>query len=439
MAVNFATNKLLLTKQLVSASGNTLLVNGVEILSVISGNLIQTGIQLGASISSLSGFVGNVSGGLQAQIIANLNTDTIISGILTTGLTNTGVLLGASINSLSGFVGNVSGGLQAQINTKASIVTTDLISGNLIQTGVQLGASIASLSGFLGNVSGGLQAQINTKASIVTTDLISGNSITRMNSIGTSLSGNLFTTGSNLYVLTTGLSGYLIGLIGASSAGVSSINGASGVMTIAGAPLSNVTVTTVGQNIIISGNTGDYAFFAQKTDVTQTGIQLINRDFLISGILTTGLTNTGVLLGASITALSGFVGAVSGGLQSQIASVLAAANSIGATISGNLTATGVALISLINSLSGSNDNKFVTTGSILSYTTGVATGVDFGYYNFQNYTFATIPRVYATMELSSSNNMYGFIISGRSTTGFWAFYTDVVLEPGIFLDVLAKN
>lgn len=401
MSISFATKNLLLTKQLVSASGNTLLVNGVEILSVISGNLIQTGVQLGASINSLSGYLGNVSGGLQAQIIANLSTDTIISGILTTGLTNTGVLLGASINSLSGFVGNVSGGLQAQINTKASIASLDLVSGNLTATGVAL--------------------------------------ITRMNSIGTSLSGNLFTTGSNLYQLSTGLSGYLVGLIGASSAGVSSLNGASGVLTIAGAPLSNVTVTTNGQNIVVSGNTGDYAFFAQKTDVTQTGIQLINRTFLISGILTTGLTNTGVLLGASITALSGFVGNVSGGLQSQVASVLAAANSIGSTISGNLTATGVALISLINSLSGSNDNKFVTTGSILSYTTGVATGVDFGYYNFQNYTFATIPRVYATMELTTSNNMYGFIISGRSTTGFWAFYTDTIIEPGIFLDVLAKN
>lgn len=55
---------------------------------------------------------------------------------------------------------------------------------------------------------------------------------------------------------------YLYGLIQASSAGVSSLNGRSGTMTLSGT--GNVTVINSGQTLYISGNTGAYANFVYK-------------------------------------------------------------------------------------------------------------------------------------------------------------------------------
>ena len=43
------------------------------------------------------------------------------------------------------------------------------------------------------------------------------------------------------------------------------------------------------------------------------------------------------------------------------------------------------------------------------------------------------------MELSGTSNMYGFVTSGRSTSGFFAIFTDIIGESGIFLDVIAKS
>jgi hypothetical protein len=62
----------------------------------------------------------------------------------------------------------------------------------------------------------------------------------------------------------TGVSGYLISQIQAASAGVSSINSTSGILTLAGA--GNVSVTTNAQTITVSGNTGNFV------GTNQTGI-----------------------------------------------------------------------------------------------------------------------------------------------------------------------
>jgi hypothetical protein len=92
-----------------------------------------------------------------------------------------------------------------------------------------------------------------------------------INSSQTGIFVNTFMTGSfinsgqtGIFATTTQLNAtgsYLLGLISASSAGVSSINGSSGILNLGGA--GNVSVTTVGQNITISGNTGSFVATSQ--------------------------------------------------------------------------------------------------------------------------------------------------------------------------------
>lgn len=279
-------------------------------IEVISGQVYQTGSYLYNTIIGLSG-------------------DTAINYATKTQLTDTGVILGAQIDSLSGFVQNTSGYLQAQINAGGQAVSTGSLLYNLI----------TGLSG---------QADINyaTKTEVTQTGALLESVIastgqqawtaTDNNSIN--LSGSLQSTGSSLYSFTTGVSGYLLDLISEGAGGVASINGISGFIFVQG--VGNVFVTTVGQDIIISGNTGDYALFALKSDVTQTGISLIN----------------------SINSLSGWTYTENQFLQSQITNsgitLINYINSIETNISGALYQTGYILDNKIDTLSGEAVLKF---------------------------------------------------------------------------------
>ena len=60
MPNTFKTNALTLTKQVVTATGNSLYVNGVGASDLVSGNLTTTGAALGASIGALSGWARSV-------------------------------------------------------------------------------------------------------------------------------------------------------------------------------------------------------------------------------------------------------------------------------------------------------------------------------------------------------------------------------------------
>lgn len=51
MAISFKTSQLVLTRQGVTATGNMLFVNGVEVIAGVSGNLTQTGVALGNTIA----------------------------------------------------------------------------------------------------------------------------------------------------------------------------------------------------------------------------------------------------------------------------------------------------------------------------------------------------------------------------------------------------
>lgn len=503
MSLLYKTDTLQLTKQLVRASGNNLYVNGVEVIAGVSGDLIQSGIQLGNTIiqtgnaavahangmgsilsgnltqtgatlqgriNSLSGFVGNVSGGLEARIVqtgnaaithangigANLSGNLTQTGVtlyrLITGasgqsvtdyatktqLTQTGVTLGAKINSLSGFVGQVSGGLEVRISASGNAAVAhansigQTISGNLTQTGATLQGRITSLSGFVGNVSGGLETRIAQTGSAA---------VNHANGIGTILSGNLTLTGSTLFIRDGTISGVLQTYIDAITAGTGAIANnvvyTTGTQYISGTKyfigntyIDNLFVTGtqtvvntqdiyVGNNWLVLNATGgarDSAIWistgitgasatgaiigfdvpsntwvfgmggymtdlvtlpkiASVTDVVnasgglevriaQTGSAAVTHANGIGTIISGNLTQTGATLQGRITSLSGFVGSVSGGLEVRIRATgnaaVAHANSIGTTISGNLTQTGIALYRLITGASGQSVTDYAT-------------------------------------------------------------------------------
>lgn len=208
---------------------------------------------------------------------------------------------------------------------------------------------------------------------------------------------------NSLSGFTTGISGYLQQQIAMTSAGVSSLNGLSGTLNIIGT--GGLTIINNGQNILISGNS-----WATSGNLSNTGQALY--------IMLTGLS--GSLLGSIIASGN---------------TAISHANSIGSILSGNIQQTGSNLYNLIVNTTG----NFVPTGSILSYLTGIPTGSDKIFFNFLNYTFSSIPKVVATMETEYNNCGYYFMISGRSTTGFWALFSDTILESGFSLNVIAKN
>ena len=265
------------------------------------------------------------------------------------------------------------------------------ISGNLTATGVSLGSRIdtvatntaanaTNLSGALTATGQRLSALTATGSSIINLPDLSGfNGVTV---IRRGLNQVLLSGNSDQLTQTGAI---LISLISAASAGVASINGASGTMTIDGA--GNVSVITNGQTITVSGDTGVYALFATKVDLAASGSQLYSMAAAVSG----NLTATGVSLGSRIDTLTTNSNANALNLSGQLAATGTQLYSMAAAVSGNLTATGVALGSRIGTVETNTQNNAVNlsgrlaaTGSQLySFTAAIsgnltATGVALG-------------------------------------------------------------
>jgi len=322
MAQLFKVDTVQLTKQLVRASGanSMLYVNGIEVTAGVSGSLIQTGVQLGNTIIQTGNAAVTHANGIGVNLSGNL--------------TQTGVALGSKIDSLSGFVGNVSGGLEVRIAATGNSAVVhangmgSILSGNLTLTGQTLQGRINSLSGFVGNVSGGLETRITQTGNAA---------VAHANGIGTNLSGNLALTGSNLYALITGASGQLTGDYATKT------------------QLTQTGVTLGAKIDSLSGFVGNVSG-GLEVRITATGNSAVAHANGIGQIISGNLTLTGQTLQGRITSLSGFVGNVSGGLETRIFqtgnAAVVHANGIGAIISGNLTQTGTTLQGRINSLSG---------------------------------------------------------------------------------------
>ncbi len=217
----------------------------------------------------------------------------------------------------------------------------------------------------------------------------------------------------------TGVSGSLHDQIATSAAGVTSINGESGALTIVGA--GGVSVSTNGQTITVSGSasTGSmmsdlYAFLSPiPTGVDNYFVSFQGNVFSIPPIVTTtletALTTAGYFSAISGRSTTGFYALFSDIVLEQglYLDVLAQGNMASATV--------------------------------LAFLTGIPTGSDTYLINFPGFTFGTPPYVVVTTELNGSSNYYGVVISGRSTTGFYALFSDIVTDSGVYLDVIASD
>ncbi len=376
--------------------------NGIN----LSGNLTSTGVQLGAKIDLVSGWTQTVvSGGLETRITATGNSAvTHANGIginLSGNLTQSGVQLGSKIDTVSGWTQNiVSGGLEARIIATGNSAITHAngiginLSGNLTQTGVQTLAYANGIgtiiSGNLTSTGQQLSAVKVTGSNIInianftglggTLVFWSGNQIFISGAGGggggggvTSLNGlagaiNVLGTGG-LTALTIGqnvlisgdssisgallsVSGALASQISANAAGVGTLNGLSGALNIIGTG-GTISVITSGANTIYIAVTGIATLpsvLSLSGNLTQTGVQALAYAAGIGTIISGNLTSTGVQLGAKIDLVSGWTQTVvSGGLETRITatgnSAITHANGIGINLSGNLTQTGIQALS----------------------------------------------------------------------------------------------
>lgn len=167
------------------------------------------------------------------------------------------------------------------------------------------------------------------------------------------ISGQMAATGAALIARDLAISGVLQAQI-ASAAGVISLNGQQGNLLLTGT--GNITVISGGaQLVIVSGDTGSYANFATRIDLTQSGIDLTARINSVGSTISGNLTASGQTL----------LGFIIGG---------------DTNLSGRLTTTGQTLYNLLVGESGYNEGIYVhRTGNELisgvkTFNSGIFTG-----------------------------------------------------------------
>jgi hypothetical protein len=285
-------------------------------------------------LNSLSGYVNSQDVATGNAVISYANgIGTNLSG----NLQVSGSTLNNRINSLSGFVIGASGGLETRI---AATGNSAVNYANSI--GINLSGNLQLSGSYLYTTLTGASGALNTR--IESTGSQAWNAA---NNNGTNISGNMAATGAALIARDLAISGVLQAQINESNADVSSINGQSGALIIAG----------TGGLTVLSG---------------AVGLILVSGDTSISG----ALTQSGVALGAKIDSLSGFINNVSGGLETRIfqsgAASVAHANSIGQTLSGNLTLTGQTLFARDAAISGGLEARITASGNAtVSHANGI--------------------------------------------------------------------
>ena len=266
------------------------------------------------------------------------------------------------------YVTNISGALAEQIS-------------NIAPSGV---SRLNGLSGSLNIVAASGNISLSISGSSI---LISDNRNDAIN-----LSGNLATTGRNLFNLVTGLSGQ-----------------------------NNLNFATISN----LASTGQQAWNAANNN----GINLSGN------IATTGRNLFNLITGFSGQANLNF--ATIANLASTGQQAWNAANNNAINLSGNLTTTGTTLNNKINSLSGYAESVYVKNTTATGYSTAIITGFDFQYVNHP-FAFSRIPQVQLSFDAGNQSICYLCNVTQRSTTGFFANFSDIVLETGLSLQVFAS-
>ena len=204
-------------------------------------------------------------------------------------------------------------------------------------------------------------------------------------------------TGLAYYNELTGLSGHLRGLINTADDDVTRINNLSGAVTIQGSQGVGVGIDPATNTITISG--ADSGYFQG----------LINT-------LTTNLENTGTNLNNKIQSLSGSLNLTGLHVEGKISS-----------LSGDLGATGLHVYA-----------NFVRKATQQSFTLNVPTNVETTGILFPVAFSSTPASVNITLEVPG-DVMYMTSIKNKSSSGFTADFSDVILEEGVKINTFASN
>lgn len=318
--------------------------------------------------------------------------------------------LGASaftgVSGINGLTGGIYIGGSQGISVSQSGQTI-YVSGQDWATNTSLGA----LSGYVTGVSGGLQAQITA----------GGGTQVKISGSTTLVTANF-----------TGLGGTLV----FSSGGFVFVSGAVGAGGVTQAQLDS-----------LSG------WSASAVNLTATGATITARETLISGILTTGLLNTGQQLYSLVTGLSGQANtnyatasnltltgsglySLVTGMSGQDVTNYATKANLGLTgqqlyayvtaTSGTIGTTGTTLYNLVTALSGQLNNNHASTGALLAtgqslYVYITATSGTIGTTGTTLYNLITSLSGQANTNYASTGNL---LLTGQT------LYNNIVLASG---------
>jgi len=208
-------------------------------------------------------------------------------------------------------------------------------------------------------------------------------------------------TGLANYNELTSLSGYLQGLINTADDDVTRINNLSGAVTIQGSQGVGVGIDPATNTITISG--ADSGYFQGLIDTLTTNLESTGTT------LTTNLASTGTTLNTKIENTGT-------ALRNQVVS-----------LSGDLGLTGAHVYA--NFVRKATQQSFTLNVPINVETTGILFPVAFS---------STPASVNITLEVPG-DVMYMTSIKNKSSSGFTADFSDVILEEGVKINTFASN
>lgn len=262
---------------------------------------------------------------------------------------------------------------------------------------------------------------------------------TNNNTLRLSLGG----TGLAYYQELTGLSGYLQSLIKIADDDVTRVNNLSGAVTIQGAAGVGIGVNPLTNTITISG--ADSGYFQGLIDSINTNLSLTGSRLTGAiSTLRTELSTTGSNLEGQIGTVRTNLGITGSNLEGQIGTVRTNLSITGSQLTGAITTlrsdlatTGNTLNLKTDALSGYVDATFVKKVNQQVFNTSVPQGVESLGVLFPA-AFSSTPKVNVTLE-TAGDVMYMVGVRSRSTTGYYADFSDVVAEGTVVLNTFASN
>lgn len=397
---------------------------------VVVGDAITLGGFTGAKLSDVTSAI-NILSGYVNTIVTNNSTVTALSGNLgTTGSTLTNNLFTTGSN-LYNIITSASGQNNLNYATIPNLLSTgqqnynitigvgNNLSGNLTQTGIALINRDLFISGLLTT---GLYL---TGSNLY--NLIIGES--GQNSFNYATLTNLTLTGQTLYNRDLSISGALAALISSNAAGVGTLNGLSGALTLAGAPAGNIFTVNSGQTIFISGSglatLSNYNSLSGA--LSSTGATLYSDIIGLSGVV----NNSGILLQNEInTLISNYTG-LSGLLTGKYLTGIIAGTNI--TVANNNNGT----FTINSTASGSGGGTVNSTGTGAYIFSIIPTsGISQQFVSFPS-NLGSSPYVIPYLSNISGNENIHVQTSGITSSGFWATYSNTIDSSGYLLTTFA--